>query len=226
VIRAAPGGRNPAALLSLGTQKETVMKPAILAIVLNCTASVPAFAQGLPALEGNGAQTQSVELANGAVSVSVESQGDLSLNRGEDTASGALGITVNGVSVELGGNSFAQGTTPSGRDNSAAPAPVPATQGSPQSPQTRTARSEETASCHGDIPSADQLAAALAASLPVRLEEARCVQARPIVTSLLASQPALIAGIQQAGLPPAGVVAITIDNTAVILGVDADNISR
>lgn len=200
------------------------MNRAILVIILSSTA-FPALAQGMPGLEGDGAQTQSVELAKGTVSVSVDSQGSLSLGRGEDALSGGLGITVNGDSVELGRNSSYPGSAPSSTGKAIAD-PTTETRAPRQSSGTSAPGSTTTTTCASELPSAERLARALDGGLPVHIRQSTCAQGSQLVQSLLASQPDLIARIEHDNLSPERVVAITIDNAAVILDFSADSINH
>ena len=198
------------------------MKCTPIALTLMALAT-PALAQGLPALEGEGSQVQSVELLDGAVSVSVESSGSMSLGRGDDHIDGDLGITINDVTLGTGGTDDAGNPdnssgarTATGDTVAASPVPsatAPATSGQPVVGRT-IANSDV---CVLGLVSAEELANAFDHAATLVWREATCGADGSGAAMLAASEPRLVNELARAGRTPDQVVAITLDDGSVIV---------
>ncbi|SMQ72139.1 hypothetical protein SAMN06295905_2050 [Devosia lucknowensis] len=184
----------------------TLLSPAI---VLFCAA--PSLGQGLPALEGQGSQTQTVELANDALSLSIDSGGSLSLGRGDDHVAVDLGVTLNDNPIQLGGrpDTPADAPSPTGTPEAATAVKVAgpfASQGARSSSLPCTTVAE------------DALDRALAGGFSIVVQQAVCDPQQDQRHVWDESSP-FRAAISDAGIDFEDVVAITINDAAVIVGV-------
>lgn len=184
------------------------MKRTTIALMLIGLSS-PVLAQEVnPALEGEGNQTQRLDLVGGAVSIGIESSGSTSIGRGEDAIGGGLGVTVNELSIGTGGSN--QMVPPgAAKGTGAMPGSSPAL-GSGGAASTGLA-------CDLMLTSSDELATALDQDFDVMLREVACDQPAPELARLMISQPAFFSMLARAGLPQDRLISITIHNGTVIV---------
>lgn len=190
----------------------------ILATVLVViSTAAPAYSQGLPALEGEGTQTQSLELAKGAASINVESSGGLSLGRGADTLHGSLGVSINdvGIGIGNGGESAQSPGTTTGAAAGVGPDPGQRTATGLAQDDNRATLAG--AGCNGGAASLEDLRSALDREFPIFLRAVECPTAVPGTAQMLADQPDFSRKISQAGIAADAVVSITIHNGSVIV---------
>lgn len=190
-----------------------------LTLCLVCAGlSTPAFAQDLnPAIEGAGDQTQSVELFDSAVSVSVESSGSVSLNRGNDSVDGALGVSVNDTTI-LGVSTPSNGPQGATVPPSTGTRPVAAPQSAANSQNgvgTVTAPNHAV-DCQAPASDHDSLSQALAQGFPIMARQIDCSPAADL-SQLISLSPTLQSALSRAGIPGNRVVSITISSDAVIV---------
>ena len=193
-----------------------------LTLCLLCAGlAAPALAQDLnPAIESSGSQTQSVELLGGSVSVSVESSGSLSINRGNDSLDGALGVSVNDAPIVGVSSPNNDATTPgAGAPASPGSATRPATSARPAVlPQGSAMTVQAASEVECNAPSnTDGLSQALAQDVPIMVRAVACATTANQFAQLISSYPTLDTALSGAGIASNRVVAITIANDAVIV---------
>ena len=181
-------------------------------ILLLAGFAAPSLAQSVnPAVEGDGAQTQTLEVFDGSVSVSVQSQGSLSLGRGDPDASAGATLSVNGISVGIGkSDEDARSTTRERKDAIES--------GSVTAPNSASASAKGTRE-QCDYPMADAAAIneAIVAGVPVIIRFSDCAYPDPAIEGLFTAAPRLAAALAQAGLDENQVVSITIADEGVII---------
>ncbi|KKB10042.1 hypothetical protein [Devosia chinhatensis] len=175
-------------------------------------ASLPALAQGI---EGAGTQTQSLDLLGGAVSVELQSGGDVSLGRGDDGGSAGASVSVNGIGIGLGNSGGTSGSAQSvtsvqSREDRPA-ANETSRSGAVLSPDETGADGE---ACIA--PSAWELGQALDYRLEVVVRASECQFEPAIIDELLSSQRILGEALSAANINSDAVQAITIGEKIVI----------
>ncbi|ODT69611.1 MAG: hypothetical protein ABS75_16145 [Pelagibacterium sp. SCN 63-23] len=188
-----------------------------LCVIVLAGLAAPVLAQSInPAIQGEGSQTQTLEVLGGAVSVSVESGGALSLGRGDPQAGASATLSVNDLSVGVGnqnadaGGATAAGGTASGRNPAASPPMA-------QAQDVDASLSMQNATC--DFPSAGAAAIsrAIDAGMPVIIRHSDCVANEAAMTPVIETLPGLAAALDDAGTAKNRVVAITIADDGVIV---------
>lgn len=199
------------------------MKLAILTVMLaGLTPSV--LAQGLPSLEGNGSQTQSVEVGKGAISVTLESSGTIAAGGGSNSLDGAATLSVNDLSIGVG---HAQDDHPTSEPGAVGASHAHQVRASADPSTGTSAPENETktssgAVCPLPLPSREALAAAIDQGYRLVRVAAPCPGSPDDLDALLAVSPAIVAALEAAGARRTGLVSITINNGVVTLGYDLD----
>ncbi len=194
----------------VGTVLETIMLRPFCVLLLAGLAA-PSLAQSInPAVEGDGAQTQTLEVLDGSVSVSVQSQGSLSLGRGDPDASAGATLAVNGISVGIGKSDENTSSTTREREGAIE-------SGSVTAPNSGSAAKGTREQC--DYPMADAAAIdeAIVAGVPVIIRSSDCAYPDAAIERVFDATPRLAAALAQAGLGENQVVSITIADEGVII---------
>lgn len=183
-----------------------------LCLILLAGLAAPALAQSInPALEGDGSQTQTLDVLGGAVSVSVESEGALSLGRGDPEAEAAATLSVNDLSVGIG-NRGAQNDDAAPAGGNAPGAPSVA-----EGQAVSGSGTDQAEACDFAMPDAAAIGEAIDAGMPVIIRHSDCAGSDPAIGRLIDNLPALAEVLDHAGTVPDRVVAITIADEGVIV---------
>lgn len=206
------------------------MRPLMLSSCLFLLIALPATGQGLPALDGQGSQTQSIELAKDAVTITLESSGALSAGKGGVEGDGAARLTVNDLSVGVGGaqtggaaagGAHSPGGAVAEDAGSAATAAVQVQPATPAVDAIATGGVGQNAVCEGTVPTATRLADALRHS-QVMLKRGECLPADGDVAAAVEAHVGLKSLLRRHGVAPNQVVAITIADEVVIVSLVMD----
>jgi len=187
--------------------------------------TMPAIAQGLPTIEGDGSQTQSVDIVQGAVSVTIQSSGSLSAGRDNNSAGGQLSLEINDVAVGIGSGTGNASTNP---DTNAPQTDRAKTTMSNRAIGDRGGKPDDVSgtddtlqgdsACRMPLPSPGDLAVALRQAGELVVEKADCVHPVGEITRLIASSSAATSALASANVSSARIVSITIDQNAVTFG--------
>lgn len=208
--------------------------------VLLIGVSTPAFAQqSILGVEGEGTQSQSVELLGGSVSVTVDSAGSLSLGRGEPDAAAGVGVSVNDLNIVSVGSPTGGGSTnspqapsaqPGGQVGGGVPEAVQGNGGNTTSVGTiqgktvmgganasQPSPTESGNGCATVHPQAGVLERALNRGGEIWLRSTSCTPEGTGAGDLIAAFPALTDAVLAQGLATEDAVAITISDEVVII---------
>lgn len=202
------------------------MRPLMLSLCLTFVLALPATGQELPALDGQGSQTQSIELSKEAVTITLESGGALSVGQNGVESDGAARLTVNNLSVGVGqtGSGSGDGTHSTPRTaagdvgSSERLLPFETNFSTPARDAPGQGNMSNGTVCAGTPPAEAQLSNALR-HLQVLLVRGECDRAPAEVVALVQAHGGLEAMLWRHGVTPNQVAAITIADEVVIVSV-------
>jgi hypothetical protein len=194
------------------------MLRAIPLMLIALAAPVVAQEPGLGVV-GDGAQTQSVELLDGSVSVTLESSGSVSLGRGDPSVGAGLDLSVNDVTiVGVGGDRSRAGDGGDQPGGKGVVAAGPAGRANAEVETAIVTDGASSAEC-GVRPSEPALAEALNSGREIWLRPSSCASADGALVELAALYAAIKHAFSIADRPLANLADITISDDFVILGV-------